>query len=560
MITTKNVEQFDYIPYTLPSLDMLVVANKKEAIKILDEANKYLTDTIGHYARFYNEAVVWKEKNKASIREIDLKNIDENLKNLLNNIIIVAGATVKIIDATSDLSGKTQKTDIKSTTGNGNDNDRDRNVSKIVNTEIDGSTISSIMTGTSIPIDKEAVDKALEDINNAIDAIVVKVPTPTIPSNVNVPKSEEQIAKEQEVKNLNQKVYNSSLLSKVLDEVVTNHKTGIFGISIDKKGVEIAATAIKEYLENTTDENKGMAESERRGILESTINSIAGGNNIGIAIAIARAEEEAYKEELEKSTQKLDSLQKEYEKEYEKEVEKAKIEAQQEAALADLNNLQTAIQQGTGSINNALDAINEAEQKGLISSEEADKQRDAVVEKVATALGVEGEDKESLKNDIKEGSKELNNKIDKINEQLEKGEITPEQAEKDRKEALEKAQEKMDGFIKDTITTSGSWGKDGWKETVNPDGTITRETIDSSGNTINITVDPTTGNGTITTTTTDGMTHTDGMHDWEKDNKTQHTQTDADGSGSNNTTTTGGDNGGPGDKDNPESGGSNTGL
>ena len=77
-----------------------------------------------------------------------------------------------------------------------------------------------------------------------------------------------------------------------------------------------------------------------------------------------------------------------------------------------------------------MDAINEAEQKGLISAEEADKQRDAVVEKVATALGVEGEDKKSLKNDIKESSSELNNKINKINDKVTKGELTSEQAEK----------------------------------------------------------------------------------------------------------------------------------
>ena len=550
MITTKNVEQFDYIPYTLPSLDMLVVANKKEAIKILDEANRYLTDTIGHYARFYNEAVVWKEKNKASIREVDLKNIDENLKNLLNNIIIVAGATIKITNATSDLSGKTQKTDIKSTTGNGSDNERDRNVSKIVNTKVNGSTISSIMTGTSVPIDKEAVDKALEDINVAIDAIVVKIPTPTIPANVNVPKTKEQIAKEQLIKELNKKHYNGSLLNKVLEEVNTNHKSGLLGTHIDKKGVEIAKTAIETYLEDEKD-------SEVSRYFEATLIDLKSGNKtkekIGVVVALEHAKtvEEVYKEAIEKSTQELADLQ----KEYEKEVERAKIEAEQEAAVADLNNLQTAIQQGTGSINNALDAINEAEQKGLISSEEADKQRDAVVDKVATALGVD--DKKSLKNDIKESSNELNNKINEINDKVAKGELTPEEGDKEIKEAQEKSKEAVENFVRDTITTSGSW-KPG-TETVNPDGTTTWESTDSAGNTITTTLDKN-KNGTVTTTTTDGWTHTDTVTDGKKDNNTQHSKTDADSSGSNNSNTGSGSGGSGGSGGNPESGGSNSGL
>ena len=242
-------------------------------------------------------------------------------------------------------------------------------------------------------------------------------------------------------------------------------------------------------------------------------------------------------------------------KEYEKEVERAKIEVEQEAAVADLNNLQTAIQQGTGSINNALDAINEAEQKGLISAEEADKQRDTVVEKVATALGVEGENKESLKNDIKEGSNELNNKINEINDKVAKGELTPEEGDKAIKDAQDKSKAAVENFVKDSITTSGSWGQG--TETVNPDGTTTWTSTDSAGNTIKTTLDKD-GNGTVTSTTTDGMTHTDTVTGGKKDNNTQHSKTDVDTSGSNSGGTSGGSGGGSGGD--PESGGSNSGL
>ena len=576
MITSKNVEQFDYIPYTLPSLDMMVVANKKEAIKILGEANKYLADTIGHYARFYNEAFAWKEKNKANIRTQDLENIEENLKNLLTNITIVAGATVKITNATSDLSGETQRTDIKSTTGNGNDNDRDRTTSQIEN------TVGTIINNPEAPIDREAVDKALDGINNAIDGIVVRVPTPTIPTTVTrapmTQEEKENIEKRTDLNNgLNTIKEQQKVMKELVDALGENPKSvniskpdnpNVNGVkvTIDSGGVIHEITLKQDDFsspfENPTDrmeagqiavdigwdnikEAATMPDGKKK--TETITNGIRGVN-----VGLQRIEYEA-----EKQKEKIQQEINQQEKARDEATEKAKIEAEQNAAVADLNNLQTAIQQGTGSINNALDAINEAEQKGLISSEEAEKQREEVVEKAATALGMSEAEKESMKNDINESSKELNDKINNIKEQESKGEITSEQADKAIKEAQEQSKSQVESFVKDSITTSGSWGKG--TVTQNPDGTTTWESTDSAGNTITTTIDKN-GNGTVTTTTTDGMTHKDTVTGGKKDNNTSHSKTDVDSSGSNTGSGSGGSSGSSSNNDGPESGGSNTGL
>lgn len=574
MITSKNVEQFDYIPYTLPSLDMMVVANKKEAIKILGEANKYLADTIGHYARFYNEAFSWKEKNKANIRAQDLENIEENLKNLLTNITIVAGATVKITNATSDLSGETQRTDIKSTTGNGNDNDRDRTTSQIEN------TVGTIINNPEAPIDREAADKALEGINDAINGIVVRVPTPTIPTTVTrapmTQEEKENIEKRTELNNgLSTIREQQKVIETLVDAIQENPKSvtiskpddpNIDGIKVtidiapgEQHEITLTQDDFSSPFENPTDRMESGERVINNGWdnLEKAAEMPDGDKKKGAIIdgilsiddGLQRIEGEA-----EKQRQEIQQEINQQEKARDEATEKAKIEAEQNAAVADLNNLQTAIQQGTGSINNALDAINEAEQKGLISAEEAEKQRGEVVEKAATALGMSEAEKESMKNDINESSKELNEKINDIKEQEAKGEITSEQADKAIKEAQEQSKSQVESFVKDSITTSGSWGKG--TVTQNPDGTTTWESTDSAGNTITTTIDKD-GNGTVTTNTTDGMTHTDTVTGGKKDNNTTHSKTDVDSSGSNTGSGSGGSSGSSGG---PDSGGSNTGL
>lgn len=579
MITPKNVEQFDYIPYTLPSLDMMVVANKKEAIKILSEANKYLTDTIGHYARFYNEAVAWKEKNKANIRTQDLETIEENLKDLLTNITIVAGATVKIANATSDLSGETQRTDIKSTTGNGNDNDRDRTTSQIEN------TVGTIINNPEAPIDREAVDNALDDINDAIDGIVVRVPTPTIPNTVTrAPMTQEEkdnIAKRTELNNgLNTIKEQQKVMKELVDAIQEDWRTvhiskpddpNIDGIKVtidiapgEQHTITLTPDDFSSPFENPTDRmesgstviNNGWNNLENAAEMpdgdkkkEATISGI-----ISIDNGLNRIEGEA-----EKQRQEIQQEINQQEKARDEATEKAKIEAEQNAAVADLNNIQTAIQQGTGSINNALDAINDAEQKGLISAEEAEKQRGEVVEKAADALGMGEAEKESMKNDINKSSKELNDKINEIKDKVEKGEMTQDQADKAIKEAQEQSKSQVESFVKDSITTSGSWGQG--TVTQNPDGTTTWESTDSAGNTITTTIDKD-GNGTVTTTTTDGMTHKDTVTGGKKDNNTTHSKTDVDSSGSNTGTSSSSSGGGTssGGTGGPESGGSNTGI